>query len=107
MIGQLFRSLFHAFRKIVLSLIICAAIGGIATLVVSYIALRQWPPARLTEVAAIAIAVLAAYAGAMTALMGEAVRGLLAAGRVAERETFTAGNIVEHGIKAAEHAAEK
>lgn len=107
MIGQLFKSLFHAFFKVVLSLIICAAIGGIATLVVSYVALGQWPPARLTEAAAIAIAVLSAYAGAVTALMSEAVRGLLAAARVAEHEALSTGNIVEHGVKAIEHVAEK
>ena len=107
MIGQLFKSLFHAFFKIVLSLIVCAAIGGVATLVVSYVALRQWPPTRLTEVAAIAIAVLAAYAGAVTALMSEAVRGLLAAARVAEHEALSTGNLVEHGVKAVEHVAEK
>lgn len=107
MIGQLFKSLFHAFFKVMLSLIVCAAIGGIATLVVSYVALRQWPPAHLTEAAAIAIAVLAAYAGAVTALMSEAVRGLLAAARVAEREALSTGNLVEHGVKAIEHVAEK
>lgn len=107
MIGHLFKSLFHAFFKIVLTLVICAAIGGGATLIVSYVALGHWPPSRLTEAAAIAIAVLVAYAGAMTALMGEAVRGLLAAAHVAEKETFTAGNIVEHGVKAVEHASEK
>jgi hypothetical protein len=107
MIGHLFQSLFHAFFKIVLSLIVCAAIGGAATLVVAYLVLGHWPPSRLTEITAIAIAVLAAYAGAMTALMSEAVRGLLAAARVAEKETFTAGNIVEYGVKAVEHAAEK
>ena len=107
MVGHLFKSLFHAFFKIVLSLIVCAAIGGIATLVVSYVVLGQWPPTRLTEVAAIAIAVLAAYAGAVTALMSEAVRGLLAAARVAEHEALSTGNIVEHGVKAIEHVAEK
>ncbi|HEX6798025.1 MAG TPA: hypothetical protein VF116_09975 [Ktedonobacterales bacterium] len=107
MIGHLLMSLFHAFFKIVLSLIVCAAIGGIGTLVVSYVVLRQWPPTRLAEVAAIAIAVLAAYAGAVTALMSEAVRGLLAAARVAEHEALSTGNIVEHSVKAIEHVAEK
>lgn len=107
MIGQLFKSLFRAFFKVVLTLVVCAAIGGAAALIVSYVALGQWPPTRMTEIAAIAIAVLAAYAGAVTALMGEAVRGLLAAARVAEHEALSTGNLVEHGVKAVEHMAEK
>ncbi len=107
MIGHLFKSLFRAFFKVVLSLVICAAIGAAATLIVSYVALGQWPPARLSEIAAIAVAVLAGYAGAVTALMGEAVRGLLAAARVAEHEALSTGNLVEHGVKAVEHVAEK
>lgn len=107
MIGQLFKSLFRAFFKIVLTLIVCAAIGGAATLIVSYVALGKWPPTRLTEVAAIAIAVLAAYAGAMTTLMREAMHGLLAAAHVAEKEALTTGNLVEDGVKAVEHVADK
>ncbi len=107
MIGHLFKSLFRAFFKIVLTLVVCAAIGGVATLIVSYVALGKWPPARLTEIAAVTIAVLAAYAGAVTALMGEAIRGLLATARVAEHEALSTGNIVEHTVKAVEHVAEK
>jgi hypothetical protein len=105
MIGQIFKSLFHAFFKVVLTLVICAVVGSGVTLLVAYIALRQWPPSHLTLIATVAIAVLSAYSGALTVLLGEVIRGLVAALRLTEREALSTGNLVENSIKAAERAA--
>jgi hypothetical protein len=105
MIGQIFKSLFHAFFKVVLTLVICAVVGSGVTLLVAYIALRQWPPNHLTLISTVAIAVLSAYSGALTVLLGEVIRGLVAALRLTEREALSTGNLVENSIKAAERAA--
>jgi len=76
LVFHLLRALFHAFFRITFSALICAGIGGGATLLVAYQQTGQWPPKTLTEVAAIAIAILGAYAGGLTMLVKEAVKGV-------------------------------
>ncbi len=79
-IGHLIGSLFRAFFRIVFTVIIMAIIGGGITLGVAYVVAGQhWPPTILTDVAAAVIGILAAYAGGMTVLVQEAVRGVKAA----------------------------
>lgn len=86
-IGQLFGALFRAFFRIVITAIVAAIIGGALALFLAYaLAGQHWPPTLLTEVAAIAVAVLAAYASGMTVLVQEAVRGV----KTAERDVVRA-----------------
>ena len=81
-IGHLIGSLFRAFFRIVFTVIVMAIIGGGITLGVAYVmAGYHWPPSILTDIAAGVIGVLAAYAGGMTVLVQEAVRGVKAAER--------------------------
>jgi hypothetical protein len=69
-----FRALF---RMIFLGLLSALVAGGI-TLVVSYVNTPHWhwPPATLTLIAAVAIALLAGYAVALTTLVQEVIRGV-------------------------------
>ncbi|HUY75443.1 MAG TPA: hypothetical protein VMV29_01635 [Ktedonobacterales bacterium] len=86
-IGHIFGALFRAFFRIAITAIIAAAIGGAVALFLAYtLAGQHWPPTLLTEIAAIAVAVLAAYASGMTVLVQEAVRGV----KTAERDVVRA-----------------
>ncbi len=88
---MLFGSLFRAFFRIVVTAIVAAAIGAAVVLFLAYsMAGQHWPPTLLTEITAVAVAVLAAYASGMTVLVQEAVRGV----KTAERDV----------VRAAEHA---
>lgn len=81
-IGHIVGALFRGFFRIVITAIIAAAIGGAVALFLAYtLAGHHWPPTLLTEIAAIAVAVLAAYASGMTVLVQEAVRGVKTAER--------------------------
>ena len=102
-IGHLIGTAFRAFFRILFAFVLAAALGAGVTLLVSYTQTHAWPPTRLTEIAAIAIAVLAGYACAITVLMGEGVRALLKTVKFAEKEALSTGNLVEHGVKAVEH----
>jgi hypothetical protein len=73
---RLMRALFGAFFRIVFTALAFAGIAGGATLIVAYQQSHQWPPKTLTDVVAGVIAVLAAYAAALTVLVREAVKGV-------------------------------
>jgi ABC-type multidrug transport system permease subunit len=89
-IRTLFSSLFRAFFRIVITALVAAVIAGAVALLLAYtMAGQHWPPTLLTEIAVIAIAVLAAYASGLTVLVQEAVRGV----KAAERDVVRA---VEH-----------
>jgi hypothetical protein len=106
-IGHFFGTLFRTFFRVILSAILGGAVGGGATLLVAYQQAKQhgslWPPQGATEIAAIAIAILSAYAIGLTVLAGAAVHGLLEAGGLVLKEATTTGNIVENVVKAADH----
>ncbi|MBF6591348.1 MAG: hypothetical protein IVW57_12595 [Ktedonobacterales bacterium] len=76
LILHLAKAAFRAFFRIILTALASAAVAGGATLLVAYQTSRVWPPKTLTEVAAGAIAILAAYAGALTVLIKEAIKGV-------------------------------
>ena len=77
LVRTLFSSLFRAFFRIVFTAIVAAAIGVAVVLGVAYaMAGHHWPPTLLTEIAAVAVAILAAYASGVTVLVQEAVRGV-------------------------------
>ena len=90
LLKHLLGSFFRAFFRIVFTAIVCAVIAGGASLFLAYaMGGSHWPPTLLTEIAAIALAVLGAYAGGITVLVQEAVRGV----KAAERDVVRA---VEH-----------
>jgi uncharacterized membrane protein YbhN (UPF0104 family) len=77
-LGRLIPAAFRAlFRMIVLGLLAALLAGGI-TLEISYLNTPHWhwPPATLTIVATVAIALLAGYAVALTTLVQEVIRGV-------------------------------
>jgi hypothetical protein len=78
MLRRLIPAAFRAlFRMIVLGLLAALVAGGI-TLEVSYLNTPHWhwPPATLTIIAAVTIALLAGYAVALTTLVQEVIRGV-------------------------------
>ena len=77
LVRTLISSLFRAFFRIVLLGIVSAVFaGGVALGLAYFMGGRHWPPSLLTEVAAIGVAVLGAYASGLTVLVQEAVRGV-------------------------------
>jgi hypothetical protein len=101
-IGNLLGALFKAFFRTVFGAIIGAAIGGGAVLLISnhQTGTAIWPlPGGLTEVAAIAVAVLSGYAVGLTVLAAAAIHGLVNAGEEVVKEATTAGNLTEDVVK--------
>jgi hypothetical protein len=94
LIGHLAASLFRAFFRIVFTALFCAALAAGAVLLVSDVYLHQWPPTPLTLVTLAVLAVLAAYAGGLTVLVNEAVRGV----RTAEKDVGSAVEAVEKDV---------
>ena len=85
-LGHLLATVFRTFWHLVFAAVVCAVLAAGTAMVVAYTATRMWPPTRLTELTAAAVAVLAAYAGALTVLLGASVKGLIEAARLAEHE---------------------
>jgi hypothetical protein len=73
---HLLGALFRAFFRVVLTALAFAAMAGGATLGIAYQQTHQWPPKTLTDAAAIAIAILAAYAAGLTVVVHEVVKGI-------------------------------
>ena len=88
--GHVIATLFRAIVKIFLAAIFCGAIGFGVTLLVAFVKTGHWPPDTLTLVAAIAVGVLALYAGGITVLMNEAVHALQEAARDVEKDAGSA-----------------
>lgn len=87
-IGHLLVTAFRTFRHIVFTALICAVLFGGAALIVSFAGTHQWPPNRLTEILAAALAVVAAYAGGLTVLAHASARALMDAAKLAEHEAL-------------------
>jgi p-aminobenzoyl-glutamate transporter AbgT len=102
-LGHLLKTLFRAFFRIFFTAILAAAVAVGVGLLIAYEASNQWPPRHLVDVLIAIVAILFAYAASLTVLVVEAVKALLYATKEAEKETYTAGNIIERGVKAAEH----
>lgn len=95
LLRHLFASIFRAFFRMLITAFFCGSIAGGAVLVAIYATTHQWPPHQLSLIAAAAFAVLAAYAGAITVLLGETLRGLATAVGVAERDLHATVKAVE------------
>lgn len=105
-IGHIFKTIFRAFFRILFTALFCGLIAAGIGLLIAYEGNHQtwqWPPQQLTAIAVILVALLAAYAGGLTVLLGAAIKGLVDTARLAEKEAFTAGNLIEDGVKAVEH----
>jgi hypothetical protein len=86
-LGHLIATAFQTLGRIILTAALFAALGaGGVVLVASRYTHVQWPPTQLITIALIGVAALAAYAGGITALMFAAIKGLLGAAKLVERE---------------------
>lgn len=94
-VGHLVKTAFHAFFHLFVTAFFCSSVAAVAVLVVAYGATREWPPRHLTMVALIAISALATYAGVVTALLVEVLRGV-----------FKTIEAVDHELVGVAHAAE-
>jgi len=89
-VGHIVATLFRAFVRIFLAAVFCGVIGAGVTLLVAFVKTSHWPPDTLTLIAAIAVGVLALYAGGVTVLMHEAVRALEEAAKDVEKDAGSA-----------------
>lgn len=101
-LGHLLKTLFRAFFRIFFTAILSAALAVGVGMLVAYQAGHQWPPSHLVDVVIGVVAVLFTYATALTVLVSEAVKALLFTAKDAVKETYTAGNLIERGVKAVE-----
>lgn len=102
-IGHLVKTMFHAFFRVLVTAILSATLAVAVGLLVAYEATNQWPPRHLVDVLIGVVAMIFTYATVLTVLVSEALRTLLYTVKEAEKQTYTAGNIVERAIKAADH----
>ncbi len=103
LILHLIKSLFGAFFKITFTALFTgAALAGIA-LLVAYHNEPVWPPNALTEVAAGAIGVLAAYAAGLTVLLREALRAALTVERGLIKGVEHELEDIEHEVTSTKH----
>jgi hypothetical protein len=80
--------------------VLAAAVAGGAALLVAYAQTRQWPPSQLTDVSAIAFAVLGAYAAGVTVLLRASTQAVLGAAQVVEKEAVAPVKAVERELEA-------
>ncbi len=99
-VGHLIATAFRVFGRIVVTALFGAALGAGAVLLITAVVTRhwQWPPSQLTLVLLVGVAVLAAYAGGVTVLMIEAVRGLTEAAKTIEHEAIAPLKAVEQEL---------
>ncbi len=89
-IGHIIGTLFRAIFRIIVVGILCGLIGAGVVLLAAYFERGHWPPSLLTEIAAVAVGILALYAGGITVLMVEAVKALQEAAKNVEQEAGSA-----------------
>jgi len=89
-IGHIFSTLFHAIVRIFLTALFCGLIGFGVTLLIVFVKSNHWPPDTLTMVGAIAVGVLALYAGGITVLMSESIHALQEAAKDVEGDSANA-----------------
>ncbi|HLZ23391.1 MAG TPA: hypothetical protein VKQ30_14840 [Ktedonobacterales bacterium] len=103
-LGHLLKTLFRSFFRVLVTAILSATLAVGVGLLVAYQIGHAWPPRHAIDVIIAAVAVLFAYAASLTVLISESVKALLFTAKEAEKETYTAGNLAERAVKAAEHA---
>jgi hypothetical protein len=89
-VGHVFATLFRAIVRIFFTAIFCGIIGAGVTLLIAFVKTNHWPPDTLTLVSAIAVGVLALYAGGITVLMSEAIHALQEAAKDVEGDAGSA-----------------
>ncbi len=103
-IGHLIGITFRALGRLVVMTLIFAALGAAAVLLVaSHYTQVQWPPNQPMSVLLIGVTALAAYAGAVTALMTEAVKGFAGAAKLVEREATAPARMLEQELRESAH----
>jgi hypothetical protein len=101
-LGHLLVTLFRVFWRITFTALTSALVGvGGLLLVTAAFANNnlQWPPSPLTRVLMVGVGILFAYAGGMTVLMLEAVKGLKTAAHAVEQEAVAPIREVERELK--------
>ncbi len=88
--GHLIKTFFRAIGRIFVAALFCGVIGVGVVLLVAFVKTNHWPPDTLTWVSAVAVGVLALYAGGITVLMREAIRALQEAAKDIERDAGSA-----------------
>lgn len=90
-VGHIIGTLFRVIFQVIFVGLVCGVIGAGIVLGAAYFeGGAHWPPSVLTEIGAIAVGVLALYAGGITVLMVEAVKAAQAAIKNVEGEAGTA-----------------
>ena len=79
--------------------VLAAAVAGGAALLVAYAQTRHWPPSQMTDVTAVAFAVLGAYAAGVTVLLRASTQAVLGAAKVVEKEAVAPMKAVERGFE--------
>jgi len=103
-IGHLIVIAFRALGRLVIMTVLFGAIGAVAvTVVASRYTQVQWPLTEPVGIAVIGFTALAAYAGAATALVTEAVKGFLGAAKLVEREATAPARMLEQDLEGARH----
>lgn len=99
-LGHLIMTAFRTLGRLLVTAVIFAALAAAAVaLVASRFTNLQWPPSQPVAIALIGFAVLAAYAGAITALMMASVHALLSAAKFAEKEAVAPLKAVEQELE--------
>ena len=98
-IGHIFATLFRAIVRIFFTALFCGLIGFGVVLLVAFVKTNHWPPDTLTLISAIAVGVLALYAGGITVLMTEAVHTLQEAAKDVEADS---GNAIKGAAQIAQ-----
>ncbi len=97
--GHLTRAMFHAAFRLFVTAFFCASISAIAVLAVSYAATREWPPRSIEIVALIAVAAVVTYAGIITVVLIELIRGVFATIQVVDRELAGVAHAAERDLQ--------
>jgi hypothetical protein len=106
-IGHLVGTLVRTIFKVLLAIIVGGAAGAGVTLAVAHSQTQQWAPQGLTLAATIAIGALSAACCGLLVLMGAAIRGLLATGKLAVKEATSPAGLALEAVRVMEHAEKR
>lgn len=87
------RAVRHAIGSVLRAALIGFLIGGLALEVAGFVLDGNWPHRTFVHIAAAACALMLGYAAAMTAVLVEGARGMLAAAELVEEEAKVAANV--------------
>jgi hypothetical protein len=99
-LGHLLMTAFRTLGRLLVTAVIFAGLGAAAVaLVASRYTSLQWPPSQPVAIALIGFAVLAAYAGAVTALLMASAHALLGAAKLVEKEATAPVRTLEEDLQ--------